>query len=263
MHLLSISKAVRGLAAAAFFIHAGAHAGLFSDDEARKAILDLRKRLEAAELGAQARDAEINTQLTEQLAQLRKSLLDLSGQIELIRGDMARLRGQGEQGERDVAEIRARLKEVQQGLAERVQKLEPVLVTLDGVQFMAEPEEKRAYDEAMAQYLRGEFASATSAFQGFQKRFPASGYGIAASFWLGNSLYGKGEFREAVAVFRSLLAKAPEGPRSAEALLSIAQCQAQLKEIRAARKTLEDLVRIYPNTDAAIKAKEQLAKMGA
>ncbi|HEV7915506.1 MAG TPA: tol-pal system protein YbgF, partial [Albitalea sp.] len=54
-----------------------AQAGLFDDDEARKAILDLRQKLEQSNEQQRARQAELNAQMIEQLNQLKRSLLDL------------------------------------------------------------------------------------------------------------------------------------------------------------------------------------------
>ena len=55
-----------------------AHAALFADDEARRAIIDLRQRLEQSNEQQRARQAEQTAQLTEQLNQLKRSLLDLN-----------------------------------------------------------------------------------------------------------------------------------------------------------------------------------------
>ena len=45
------------------------------------------------------------------------------------------------------------------------------------------------------------------------------------------------------------------------AALSIANCQIELKDTRTARKTLEDLVRAYPQSEAAVAAKERLSRL--
>src|SRR4051812_982967 len=77
-----------------------AQAGLFDDEEARKAIVDLRNRTTQVEEQGKARAGEMaaaNAQMTEQLAALRRSLLDLNNQLEAMRGELARLRGTDEQ----------------------------------------------------------------------------------------------------------------------------------------------------------------------
>ena len=65
---------------------APAHAGLFDDDEARKAILDLRQKLEASNESHRAKQAELNAQMADQLSQLKRSLLDLNNQLEAMLG---------------------------------------------------------------------------------------------------------------------------------------------------------------------------------
>jgi TolA-binding protein len=44
-------------------------------------------------------------------------------------------------------------------------------------------------------------------------------------------------------------------------MLTIANCQIEGKETKAARKTLEDLVAAYPSTDAANAAKDRLSRL--
>lgn len=234
---------------------------LFSDDEARKAILDLRARLTQLE-EARRKDAEQQqTVLQEQVAPLRRSLLDLNAQIEALRGEIARLRGQNEQLARDLSETQRRLADQSQAVETRLRPLEPQKVVLDGREFQATPDEKAQYEAAIAAVRRGEFAEAATALAAFQKRYPSSGYADSARFWLGNSLYGKRDYKEAIATFKAFVAGNPAHPRAAEALLAQANCQIELKEVKGARRTLEDLLKAYPGTEAAQAAKERLASL--
>ena len=50
-------------------------------------------------------------------------------------------------------------------------------------------------------------------------------------------------------------------PPAPETALSIANCQIELKETRGARKTLEDLMHAYPQSEAAVAAKERLSRL--
>ncbi|MFT6590139.1 MAG: TolA-binding protein, partial [Rhodoferax sp.] len=61
--------------------------------------------------------------------------------------------------------------------------------------------------------------------------------------------------------FRALIAKTPDHLRAPEAVLSIANCQIELKETKGAQKTLEDLIKAYPQSEAAIAAKDRLARL--
>ena len=245
-----------------------AQAGLFDDDEARKAILELRQKLEQGNEQARARQAEQMTQmnnqllgLSEQLAQMKRSMLDLNNQIELLRADNAKLRGQDEQLARDVAEVQRKQRDVQQGVEDRVRKLEPQKVGVDGKEFLADPDEKRQYEEAMGVMRKGEFDKAAVALAGFQRRYPASGYSESVLFWLGNAQYGRRDYKEAITSFRALVSGAPDHPRAPEALLSVANCQIELKDTKTARRTIDELLKAYPKSEAAQAAKERLASL--
>ncbi|MBX3643892.1 MAG: tol-pal system protein YbgF [Rubrivivax sp.] len=234
-----------------------AHAQLFADDDARKAILELRTRLAASDEQAKVRQAELN----EQLQTLRRSLLELNGQLESARAEMARLRGSNEQLLRDVSELQRKQRDLAQAVDDRLRKMEPQKVSVDGREFDADPEEKRQYEAALAQLRAGDFDKAAMAFGAFQARWPASGYGASARYWQGNALYGKRDYKGAIDAFRAFLAKAPDNERASEAMLAIANSQAEMKDKAGARKTLDELIKAYPKSEAAIAGKERLAAL--
>lgn len=249
-----------------------AHAGLFDDEEARKAILELRQRVEAVR---QEADLKLTDQLrrtgersAEEMGQLRRSLLELQNQIESLRGEIASLRGQNEQAQREgqvlarqLAESQRQQKDATLAMEERFRKFEPAKVSVDGKEFVAEPLEKRDFEAALAIFRKGDFALAQGAFLEFLKRYPQSGYAPSGLFWLGNAQYATRDYKEAVVNFRALLAQAPDHLRAPEAVLSIANCQIELKDTRAARKTLEDLTKAYPQSEAAVAAKDRLTRL--
>lgn len=250
-----------GLAVALSLVFAtSAHAALFEDDEARRAILELRQRIDAL-TQANQRAGEDLRRSGDDTSQLRRSLLDLQAQIEALRTEQAKLRGQNEQLMRDVADLQRHQKDIAQGVDERLRQFEPVKVSLDGQEFQADPAEKRDFEAALAVFRSGKFADAGGVFAGFLKQYPRSGYVPSARFWLGNAQYATRDYKEAIANFKALLAAAPGHARAPEAALSIANCQVELKDTRAARKTLEDLLKAYPQSEAAGAAKERLSHL--
>ena len=244
-------------AVAACVLAFSAQAALFEDDEARRAVLDLRQKLDAS----QQRIADDLRRANDDNAQLRRSMLDLSNQIEAQRNEMANLRGQNEQLAKGVADIQRTQKDLTQGVDERLRKFEPGKVALDGKEFVAEPAEKQEFEAALATLRKGDFAAAQTSFVNFMKRYPQSGYQSSSLFWLGNAQYALRNYRDAVTNFRSLVAAEPGHARAPEALLSMANCQVELKDVKSARKTLDELVKTYPQSEAASVAKERLAKL--
>ena len=230
---------------------------LFEDDEARRAILELRQRVDVMQQANQ----RTGERSGEDVSQLRRSLLDLQTQIETLRTEMATMRGQNEQLQRDVAELQRRQKDMAQGMDERLRQFEPTAVQVDGREFRADPAEKRDFEAALAVFRSGKFADAVPAFGGFLRQYPQSGYAPSARFWLGNAQYATRDYKSAIDNFKALLSAAPDHARAPEAALSIANCQVELKDTRGARKTLEDLLRVYPQSEAAAAAKERLARL--
>ena len=267
-----------------------AHAGLFDDEEARKAILELRQRVEAGRQASEASFQRLQSMIeaqraaqndalresqtqqlqrnTEENAQLRRSLLELQNQIETLRAEITRLNGRHEETLRGISDLQRTQKDlaaVQQDLArgvdERVRQLEPVKVSVDGRDILVEPAERRAFEGALASFRASDFPAAQSGFQTLIARYPKTGYLPSALFWLGNAQYATRDYKEAITNFRILLQAAPDHLRAPEALLSIANCQIELKDLRGARKSLEDLGKAYPQSEAAQAAKERLARL--
>jgi tol-pal system protein YbgF len=228
---------------------------LFEDDDARKAILDLRQRLDEVRLDVdRGRKAS-----ADESAALGKSLLDLQRQIELSRSEMSALRGENERLVRELTDVQRKLKDHVQTVNDRLVKLEPVKAKIDGVEFSADPRESRDFDAALGVFRKGDFSSAQSNFVAFIDRYPSSGYAPTALFWLANAQYATRDYKEAIVNFRALVAKNPGHVRAPEAVLSVANCQMELKDPKGAKKTLNELIKAYPESEAAVAAQERLS----
>lgn len=256
---------LRSTALACLVLAAGsASAGLFDDEEARRAILDLRQRVDAVkqdQVESNRKMTDETQRASDEAAQLRRSILDLQNQLETTRAETAKLRGQNEQLSRDVSEMQRRQKDAASAVDERLRRFEPVAVVVDGKEFIADPAEKKDYETNLAVFRKGDFAAASTGFVDFLNRNPQTGYRASALFWLGNAQYASKDCKSAVVNFRSLMALAPEHVHVPEAMLTVANCQLENKDTKAARKTLEDLIATHPATDAANAAKDRLARI--
>lgn len=223
---------------------------LFGDDEARKAIIDLRTKLEAHQ-------KENAAQLESKASQ--KSVLDLSNQNEQLRQEIARLRGQVEVLTNELANAQQRQKDFYVDLDNRLRKMEPQRVTVDGKEISVDPAEQKSYDAAVAAFNGGDYKTAAVVLADFVKRYPQSGYVANSQYMLGNSYYALHDYRNAIAAHQAIVKNFPDHPKAPDALLNIATCQLELKDRAATKKTLESLVAKYPGTQAAQTAKERLA----
>lgn len=226
-----------------------AHA-LFGDDEARKAIIDLRAKVEALQ-------KENAAQLDSKAHQ--KSVLELSNQNEQLRQEISKLRGQVEVLTNELANAQQRQKDFYVDLDNRLRKLEPQRVTVDGKEINVDPAEQKSYDAAVAAFNGGDYKTAAAGLADFVKRYPQSGYVANAQYMLGNSYYALRDYRNAITAHQAIVKNFPDHPKAPDALLNIATCQLELKDRAATKKTLESLVAKYPGTEAAQTAKERLA----
>jgi tol-pal system protein YbgF len=226
---------------------------LFEDNDARLAIIELRKQVDrlGKESQASSDDGE----------QLRRALLDLQAQVDGLKAELAQAKGAQDSLAKELANTQRALKDQAQGINDRLRKFEPVKVNVDGVDAEVEPSEAKDFEQALNVLRKGDFANAALSFGDFIRRYAKSPYLPQSYFWLGNAQYATRDFKSAVASFRQLIELAPNHPRVAESMLAIANCQLELKDHAAARKTLSELVKAFPDTEAASAAKERLSKL--
>ena len=277
-----------------------AQAALFEDEEARRAILDLRQRLEnQRQTQLQSTDQTLQKSLDQSQKQIeilrkqveleinqskqdnRQAALQLQAQIEALKQDIANLRGEREQLLREITLLQRAQKDINVEIEERFQKIydqfakkealssqkdeEPksskINVQVDGFEFLAEPEEKRDFEAAFVLFRKGDFAAAAKEFAQFVKVYSASGYKPSALYWLGSAKFARRDFNEAIAHLKGLVNDFPNHARAPEAMLTIGNAQLEIKQAKEARKTFNELLKLYPTTEAAAAAKDRLAQI--
>lgn len=230
--------------AASALVAGPAHAGLFDDDQARQAILDLRAKTE---------------NLTSQLAAAQRTLLDQQGRIDQLNQQIAAVRGQNEDLANQVATLQKQQKDYYTDLDTRLKKFEPQTQTVDGVQGSVQPGETDAFNAASQQFRSGDYKGAAAAFRDFIAKYPQSPYQPTAQYWLGNALYAQRDYKGSTAVWQGIVKNYPQHPRAPEALLAIANNQLEQGQKAAARKTLQQILSQYSGSDVAQAAQQKLA----
>lgn len=213
--------AATGLLCAA--LTAPAHA--FSDDEARKAILDLRQQVQ--QQNEQSQRAKL--QLADQIQQLQQEVAQLRDQLELVSRQQPSAKAGGAQGSTNPPGANA-----------------------------GDPQEQAAYDGAIDLFRKGQYKEASESFAAFIALYPTSQLAPSAQFYLGSSRYALKDFKGAIEQLTSMVQKAPDNARAPDALLVIAGSQIELNNRAGAKTTLQRIVRDYPTTPAATTAKSRL-----
>jgi len=121
-----------------------------------------------------------------------------------------------------------------------------------------QPDEKTAYDAALALYKRGEFGKAREAFQAFMQSFPGSALAPNALYWEAESLYARGLYDQAILVFQAVVNRFPKHDKAAAALLKTGFSYERLKDMDNARFFWQILLDDFPKSAPANLARQRM-----
>lgn len=213
---------------------------LFGDDEARKAILELREKTQT----------------------LQNAQMQLVGQIEALREQNAQLTGRVEKLTNDLAMQQRSVRDLFGNLDKRVAANETQMETIDGKSVMVSAEERRRYDLALSLFSDAKYAESERLLRSLITDYPQGGYTASALCWLGNALYAQGHYNESLKVQQRVIKEFPDDVRASEAKLSVASSYTALGRKKEAVDMLQNVVKQYPNTQAAQIAAERLKGLG-
>lgn len=227
-----------------------AHAGLFSDDEARRALNDLRN--------------ESNARF-ERLEAISRGQLDLATQNELLKTEISKLQGQIEVLRHEVESLQARQRDFYVDLDNRLRQIESAgagetdPAASAGVPAADPAGESAAYEAALNQLKDGKYKDAQASFDRFIKQYPRSNQLPGAHFWAGNAALQAKEVAAASNYFNAVLTNWPRDPVAPDAMLGLANSQQALGDTRQSQDTLKKLVERFPDSAAAKAARQRLA----
>ena len=210
---------------------------ILSDDEARRAILELRKSVSASQA----------------------AILDLQNQLDKHKSENAQLRGQIESLQKQSDDLSNNQKSFYQDLDARISRLEPQNVEVEGVTGIVQAGEKSSYDEALKSFQAGQIKNADSEFTTFIRKYPSSPYLPLALYWSGNTKYALKDYKAAITQLQGLISRYPGHQRVPAATLTMANANLESGKKAVAKKLLTDLISKYPDSDAAKEAKLILA----
>jgi tol-pal system protein YbgF len=232
-----------------------ANAGIFDDDEARRAIIAMQGKLDAITRDLASMNARIDSKSD------RSAALDMLNQHEQAMHEIAGLRGLVEELKNLVELAQRNQNTLYADLDTRISKLEPRQQTIDGKLAEVLPDEQQRYDAAWKLLRSADYEGAADAFADFVKRYPASAYASGAQLGLGNAYYALSDYKRAIAAQEMVVTTYPDSASAPDAMLNIASSYTELKDKKAARKTLQQLIKIFPDSSAAQAAKDRLAAL--
>lgn len=220
-----------------------AYAGLFSDNEARQAILDVRKEISNIHTSLDAKADNLSSlNLSEREDQLEEEIAGLRGTLEVIGNKMMVTRA----GQKDLYRI----------LETRLRRLESNQINTSGERVRTFS--RKIYDAALANFQSGKYKEAAFALSNFLEFHLDSSLEPSAQYWLGCSYYALGDYGGAIAAQDAFVKKYPGDDKAPEALLNMALSYTETENKPRSQEVLRRLVEKYPNTKAAQLAKENI-----
>jgi len=207
-----------------------------------------------------------------------ESLVQMASQIDEMQGELRELRGEVETLRFEDQSAADRQRDQYLDLDRRLQGLEQggggsisagsatgVAVAAGSAAGAAAPagSERSRYEAAFELLKEGRYEEARTAFQQYLVDYPNSDLAGHSQYWLGETYYVSQDYKAALPAFRKVVTSYNTSRKLPDALLKIGYCQVELGQLAAARKTLADVVRQYPETTAARLASQKLEQIGA
>ncbi|MGF1611200.1 MAG: tol-pal system protein YbgF [Kiloniellales bacterium] len=111
---------------------------------------------------------------------------------------------------------------------------------------------KEHYDQAFALLSQANYPAAEQALTSFLERYPDDSLAGNAQYWLGETYYVRGQFRDAAVTFAEGFQKFPQSSKAPDNLLKLGKSLAALGQTADACGTLAELKKRYPDAPATI-----------
>lgn len=108
-----------------------------------------------------------------------------------------------------------------------------------------------AYRAAFNKLRAGHNTAALKAFKSFIKDYPKSSLVPNAWYWMAETHYVNGEYKQAIGNFREVIKNYPNSAKTPNAFLKVGYAQYALGEYSKARSTFKAVMSKYPGTTAA------------
>ena len=111
---------------------------------------------------------------------------------------------------------------------------------------------KELYQIGYQSILAGDYRAAEPIFRAFQERYPSDPLIADASFWLGESLYGQGRYREAAQAYMDVERNYATAPRAPENMLKLGMTMAELNDDETACAVFAKVPQQYQQAEPAV-----------
>ncbi|MBT8141928.1 MAG: tol-pal system protein YbgF [Gammaproteobacteria bacterium] len=121
--------------------------------------------------------------------------------------------------------------------------------------------ERVAYQSAFDLLKGGKYADAAEGFESYLSQYPNGQLADNAYYWLGESHYITRKFEDALKSFAMVTEKYPQSRKIADAWLKLGYTHYEMKNFTDAKSALEKTMSGFPDSSAALLAKQRLDRI--
>jgi len=224
-----------------------------------------RNQIDQVNRQASARLSEVESKLS------NEKLLEMVNQVDSLKAEVAKLRGEVEVANYNLQTTQKRQNDLYNDLDGRLSHLESAGKEAAAQQTASQPASTSAaaadtqtspdYDKALNLLRARDFPKATAALSLYVQQNPNTPQAVDALYWLGVAHTAQRQYDAAIEIHRRFAEQFPDNPKAPDALRNVANCQRDLGQADSAKTTLKRLIKLYPASSAAQKAREQLTKL--
>lgn len=218
-------------------------------------LQDEIRQLAVRQDSALARLAEVSEANRDTLQVQSRQLFEMRGQVAQeflqIQDQLVTIQELTGQSQRNLQALRDQIESRQRALSEAGP--DEVSASAGGAENL--------YNTALSHLQRGSLTTARSAFTQFLETYPNHTLAADAHFYLADILEQESRLEEAIERFGRIAERFPTSPRVPDALYRVGRLHMQLGRTREARSFLERVVNTYPDSGAAVLAREALSEI--
>ena len=234
-------------------------------------VTSLEQKSSAQNQGA----GQANVELLNRLTQLQAEMKALRDQVETLQNDNTQLK---ERNRVQYIDLDSRINKFEAGSSTtnltpatsprpsvaKPATTRPVIspsASNTNTSFSDPANEEAAYGVAFDALKQKDYVESARLFKSFIDAYPQAQLAPNALYWLGESYYVTQNYEIAQQSFERLLSQFPDSSKVPDGMLKLGYCQAQLGQKDRARDTFNEVLRLYPMSDAARFAQSQLRAM--
>ena len=122
---------------------------------------------------------------------------------------------------------------------------------------------RRMLEQSFADYTAGQYTLAIQGYEAFLRTFPTSDQADDAQFMIGESHFSARKDAEAVTAYNEVITRYPSGNATPDAHYKRGLVMERMGSVDGARESWQQVVKLFPETDAGRLAKQGLDRLAA